>query len=56
MGREAFVGTEKTGKEHYTLWSMVVLLLLILALLKKHLFTTSFPAIFGYVLPVRAAI
>jgi len=22
MGREAFVGTEKTKEEHYTLWSM----------------------------------
>jgi len=56
MGKEAFVGTEKTGEEHYTLWYMVGPRLLILVPLKKLLFIISFLDIFGYVLPVRVAI
>jgi hypothetical protein len=56
MGKEDFVGTEKTEEEHYTLWSMAGQPLLILVQLKKHLFTISFLAIFGYVSPVQVAI
>ena len=56
MGREAFVGTEKTEEEHYTLWSMVSLVLLTSGQLKKLLSIISSPAILDYVLPVRVAI
>ena len=56
MGREAFVGTEKTKEEHYTLWSMVVLLSLISGPMKRPLFIISSLDILDYALPVQVAI
>ena len=56
MGKEAFVETEKTKGEHYTLWSMVDLLLLTLGPLKRRPSIISSLVIFDYVLPVRVAI
>jgi hypothetical protein len=56
MGKEAFVGTEKTREENYILWSMEGQPLLILVQLRKPLFIISSLVISDCALPVRVAI
>ena len=54
-GKGDFAETEKTGKEHYILWFMAILLLSISVRLKRRPSTILFQAIFDYASPVRVA-